>query len=198
MPFTLVEVPDDLQQLKTDVLTLIRKLGTYRKTAIQCCHPIMYACKAIKEHYVVASLENGIWGFAMKSHLVYRDEGQEGFDRFRREKLADETTSIHYIQQLIFENHVGCFPFLDKAVEDYFMGLSYEELKNKKPIKDAFAAEIAGAGVQQAHFQVESGVREFHDKLLQDPTLNPGGKVKSVVSLYRIMDKMSKGNHFQL
>lgn len=204
VPLTEVMIPNDRSRLKKDVFGLIESLGTTRKTVIQCLHPLIYAIPEITERYVVIGLERGRpWGLNQKGTMAgYK--GLEAFNEYRKFAIDEQKrNSIHYIVNMINENHICVRPYDDDDVNEWFMARGYKELNHphaKQPILDEFSEEIARCEVKLKHasYQVESKLREFHDLLLEDEEINPNMEYKSVVGVYNNIRKLidKKNNLF--
>lgn len=196
VPLTEVVIPNELCRLREDVFWLIDILGTTRKTVIQCAHPLLYALPEIDEEYVIIGLERGRpWGLNQKGTTAgYK--GLEAFNEYRNFAIEEQKrNSIHYIVNMINEEHICVRPYDDDDVNDWFMARNYKELNSphaKQPILDEFAEEIARCKVKLKHasYQVESKLREFHDLLLEDRELNPNRQYKSVVGVYNNIQKL--------
>lgn len=201
VPLTEVKIPNDYCRLKEDVFWLIEVLKTTRKTVIQCIHPLLYALPEIDEEYVIIGLERGRpWGLNQKGTTAgYK--GLEAFNEYRNFAIEEQKrNSIHYIVNMINENHICVRPYDDDDVNDWFMARTYKELNSphaKQPILDEFEKEHKACvlTLKHASYQVESGIREFHDLLLDDAELNPNHQYKSVVGVYNNIQKLlNKGD----
>ncbi len=196
VPLTEVKIPNDYGRLKEDVFWLIEVLKTTRKTVIQCIHPLLYALPEIDEEYVIIGLERGRpWGLNQKGTTAgYK--GLEAFNEYRNFAIEEQKrNSIHYIVNMINENHICVRPYDDDDVNNWFMARTYKELNSphaKQPILDEFAKEHKACvlTLKHASYQVESGIREFHDLLLDDAELNPNHQYKSVVGVYNNIQKL--------
>lgn len=196
VPLTEVKIPNDYVRLKEDVFWLIEALKTTRKTVIQCTYPLLYALPEIDEEYVIIGLERGRpWGLNQKGTTAgYR--GLEAFNEYRNFAIEEQKrNSIHYIVNMINENHICVRPYDDDDVNDWFMARTYKELNSphaKQPILDEFAKEHKACvlTLKHASYQVESGLREFHNLLLDDAELNPNHQYKSVVGVYNHIQKL--------
>ena len=197
VPLTEVMISNSYEGLKKDVYTLIEKLGTTRKTVIQCLHPMLHTIPLIKEKYVIAGIQRGRpWGLNQKGTMAgYK--GLEAFNEYRLSAIeAQKKGADNYITMLVNETHVCVKPYDDDAVDAWFMTREYKELNSphaKQPIIDEFSEELAKCEdrLKHASYQVESGIREFHDLLLKDPILNPNNEYKSVVGVYNNMQKLN-------
>lgn len=198
---TEVKIPNDYGRLKEDVFWLIEALKTTRKTVIQCAHPLLYALPEIDEEYVIIGLERGRpWGLNQKGTTAgYK--GLKAFNEYRNFAIEEQKrNSIHYIVNMINENHICIRPYDDDDVNDWFMARTYKELNSphaKQPILDEFAKEHKACvlTLKHASYQVESGLREFHNLLLDDAELNPNHQYKSVVGVYNNIQKLlNKGD----
>lgn len=200
VPFTEVKIPNDYEKLKEDVFFLINKLDTTRKTVIQCTHPLLYALPLIDEKHVIIGLERGRpWGLNQKGTTAgYK--GLDAFNEYREFAIKEQKrNSIHYIVNMINEGHTCVRPYDDDDVNEWFMERGYKELNYphaKQPILDEFFEEIAMCEkrLKHASYQVESGIREYHDQLLKDPLLNPNNEYKSVVGVYNNMRRLITPN----
>lgn len=201
VPLTEVKIPNDYGRLKEDVFWIIDALKTTRKTVIQCVHPLLYALPLIKEEYVVIGLERGRpWGLNQKGTTA----GYKGLEEFNKYRLfaieEQKRNSIHYIVNMINKSHTCVRPYDDDNVNDWFMARTYKELNSphaKQPILDEFAKEHKACvlTLKHASYQVESGLREFHNLLLDDAELNPNHQYKSVVGVYNNIQKLlNKGD----
>lgn len=201
VPLTEVKIPSDYGRLKEDVFWIIDALKTTRKTVIQCVHPLLYALPLIKEECVVIGLERGRpWGLNQKGTTA----GYKGLEEFNKYRLfaieEQKRNSIHYIVNMINKGHVCVRPYDDDDVNDWFMARTYKELNSphaKQPILDEFAKEHKACvlTLKHASYQVESGLREFHNLLLDDAELNPNHQYKSVVGVYNNIQKLlNKGD----
>lgn len=59
----------------------------------------------------------------------------------------------------------------------------------KAPILHAFSDYyVRGTYVRHpSSYEVNSGICKFHDELLKQPHLNPDGKTKAIISIYRMI-----------
>lgn len=196
VPLTEVVIPNELCRLREDVFWLIDILGTTRKTVVQCAHPLLYTLPEIDEEYVVIGLERGRpWGLNQKGTTAgYK--GLEAFNEYRNFAIEEQKrNSIHYIVNMINEEHICVRPYDDDDVNDWFMARTYKELNQphaKQPILDEFAEEASRCEIKLKHasYQVESKLREYHDLLLEDRELNPNHEYKSVVGVYNNIQKL--------
>ena len=196
VPLTEVKISNDYGRLKEDVFWLIESLKTTRKTVIQCIHPLLYALPEIDEEYVIIGLERGRpWGLNQKGTMAgYK--GLEAFNEYLNFAIEEQKrNSIHYIVNMINENHICVRPYDDDDVNDWFMARTYKELNSphaKQPILDEFEKEHKACALTLKHasYQVESGLREFHNLLLDDAELNPNHQYKSVVGVYNNIQKL--------
>lgn len=193
---TEVEVPNSYEVLKKDAFNLVDTLKTTKKTVIQCLHPMFYTIPLIKEKYVIAGIQRGRpWGLNQKGTMAgYK--GLDAFNEYRNYAISVQNNNADgYITRLINENHICVKPYDDDDVNDWFMARTYKELNSphaKQPIIDEFAKELSRCKdkLKHASYQVESGIREFHNLLLEDNELNPNHQYKSVVGVYNNIQKL--------
>ena len=185
-----VELPNDIESLKRDVYDIIRKTHCARKTVVQCMQPIYYTLDKIKERNVMIGLERGqIWGLNRKGSIAGR-KGLEAFNEYRKKQLEDDQfNSTHYICEEISKKHNLIRLYDDDDVYNWFMSKDYNTLNYPKPkqiIIDEYKDILAQMVCQpkKVNYQIESGIRELHESLLQDKQLNPNNVHKAVVGIY--------------
>lgn len=204
VPLTKVIIDIDKEKLIADVKAIIRDWKTSRKTVIQCLHPLYYTIPQIKEIKIVSGLEKGnIWGDT-KNGAISASKGDEEFNEYRlKEVERDKSGSVYYFDKYIEKlNHVSVRPFGDDAIWGWFMDKTYDFLNKPKPkqvILDEFSKEIKKTiQPKTANYQIESGFKKYHDILLDDETLNPNHKYKSVVGIYNQLLKSINNAQIQL
>lgn len=199
-----VELPNDIESLKRDVYEIIKKTRCARKTVVQCMHPIYYALDKIKEPNVMIGLERGgVWGLSKNGSIA----GRKGLDAFReyrkKERENDQFNSTHYICEEISKRHNLIRLYDDDDVYNWFMSKDFHTLNYPKPkqvIIDEYEDWFAQMAMQpkKANYQVESGIREWHQLLLKDKQLNPDNKYKAIVGVYNKILKQINDAQIQL
>ena len=199
-----VELPNDIETLKKDVYDIIKKTRCARKTVVQCMQPIYYTLEKITEHNVMMGLERGeIWGLNRNGRITGM-QGLDAFNEFRKKECEDDQfNSTHYICEEINKKHNLIRLYDDDDVYNWFMSKDYQTLNLPHPkqviideYKDIFAQMVCQP--KKANYQVESGIRELHQLLLQDKQLNPNNKHKAVVGIYNKILKNINDAQIQL
>lgn len=199
-----IAIPNNIQTLKHDVFKIIQDTKCSRKTVVQCMQPIYYTLPQVKEKNVIIGLERGqIWGLNRKG-VIAGLKGYYEFNEYRKKALADDlVNSTFYICSEIKKKHNLIRLYDDDDVYDWFMDKDYKELNYPKPkqiILDEYKFIISKLGMspKKANYQIESGIRQYHELLLDDKTLNPNHKYKSVVGIYNTILKQVNDAQVQL
>lgn len=192
----LIILKPSVDQLEADVRYLIGHLNMFRKTVIQCMHPIKYVVeKAVENGETV--MFNGLnadslYGTSRKICIEGRDT-VENFVRMRKEEAYDPTLSDHIIKRYIEENGIKSIdPYREPEIESFFFDNGWSWFDMNKPKEKAIAYEAFKDYYEKPSFkvyrrsssyQIESKLREYHDLLL-DTKLNTGDW-KIVTPIYR-------------
>lgn len=185
--------------LLKDVKYIIGKYGVKKKTQVQCIHPFIYVVKEVKEDIVLSGLcADDVYGTSRKMQEVGRKD-DEAFYKVRLEKHNDiEASSYKYIKD-VFEEVGKSFvaPYKDNAIlVNYLLSKGFDELhkpKLKGLTYGCYKAEIDAYKLYRRNsgLQVNSGIREWHDELLNMPINSKG--YKSVVGIYNTIYKSIRG-----
>lgn len=190
-------VPKDYESLKSTTFDIIQEWGTPRKTVVQCLHPLYYTIPKITETKIISGLEKGnLWGDT-KNGAIAGSKSKDEFDRYRlneaeRDNLGSTTFFDKYLQR---EGHESIRPFGESCVFDWFLKYDWFEL-NKPHHKNAIfedykeEIELLNQAPKTANYQIESGIKDFHNLLLEDEELNPNHRYKSVVGVYNNIQKL--------
>lgn len=192
----LIILKPDVAQLEKDVRYLIGHLGLWRKTVIQCMHPIMYVverAKELGEKVIFNGLNaDSLYGTSRKICIEGRDT-PENFRAMRIEEAYDPTLSDHIIKKYIEENGIKSIdPYREEEIESFFFDNGWSWFDMNKPKEKAIAFEAFKDYYEKPSFkvyrrsssyQIEAKLREYHDLLLDTP-LNTGNW-KIVIPIYR-------------
>jgi asparagine synthetase B (glutamine-hydrolysing) len=189
----IIEIEPDVVQLEKDVRYLIGHLRMFRKTVIQCMHPIMYVVPQVKEKVIFNGLNaDSLYGTSRKICIEGRDS-VEKFVAMRKEESYDPTLSDHIIKAYIEEHGIKCIdPYREPEIEDLFFNNGFSWFDMNKP-KEKMIAYLAFQDYYEngslkiyrrsSSYQIEAKLREYHDLLL-DTDLNTG-KWKVVGPIYK-------------
>jgi asparagine synthetase B (glutamine-hydrolysing) len=172
----LVEVridSSDIQTLITDVHTIIKRFGVYKKTAVQCIHPILYTAPIIQEHYVLTGLGAGD-AYGTGRDMIRYKGCRDTFDAVREERLLDMCSGSYiYIKELIESyGKIMITPYKqDNDIMQYLLSLTYVEMHSPKQKYQTYKGyqEIMDKYKlyrREGSFQCVSRIREWHELLL--------------------------------
>lgn len=187
----IIEIKKDIDQLQKDVKYIIKTFNVTRKTNVQCTYPFLYVLPYIKEKYVVSGLcADDLYGTA-KSVIIKCSKDKSKFDETRRKIFNNPYSSAYQpIKELIENIHNKKFvtPYRSPEIIEYFMRFSWEELnkpKQKQIALDAFNDYFSKQKIyrKNSNFQVGSGIREWHNELL-NTELNKNNR-KRVDEIYK-------------
>lgn len=191
LPHKIITIAQDVEALQKDVTFIVKELPVDRKTNVQCTYPFLHIMPHVKEKNVVSGLcADDLYGTS-KSVAIKCSKNKAAFDDMRRKKFASEYSSAYLpIKTLVekFYNKKFIAPYRNEKVIEYFMSFSWEELnrpKQKQIAVDAFSSYFNELDVyrRNCNLQVGSGVREFHNKLIDAP-INKNNR-KRVDEIYK-------------
>lgn len=191
LELVVVRIPRDVDVLTADVESLIRELGTSRKTAVQCCHPIAYLADRISEDGFDRAFvgTGGVVEDNRKCAVILHREGEEAARAYRRSQLLDtEGSATWHMHATARRRGVRLVePYSTQPHADHALSLNVAEInrpKQKGIALRAFPEFWRGRPWYRKNqpLQCASRLREFHDVLLKTP-LNRGGH-RSVVGVY--------------
>jgi hypothetical protein len=183
----------DRGSLRTGVDRLARIIKPPRRKAhMQCSHPIMHmasdaAARGFKQILVGTG---GVVKDNRKCSVILHQEGEAAARTYRRSELWKDTDSSHSMRAVAVAHGCSMFePYKQTDFAEYGLSLDVAEINRPHQKGVAFRAfpEFWKKGRwrrQNGPLQIVSGVREWHDTLLRDPKLNPGGRFKAVVAIY--------------
>jgi len=170
-------------ELAADVAPLVKRMGSARKTHVECTWPFTWMAPAIEERQVFTGMSaDDLWGSA--AYMIIRFSKDRGvFEAHRREIMADETTGGWSFVRDEFTRAGKSLmaPFRGHDVMEWFFQRDYSELnkpKQKNPAHDGFAdyySQAKGVYRRQSNLQVGSGIREYMARMLDDPVVNAKG-----------------------
>lgn len=205
LELTEIIIPRTIEELVRVTKDIIKTFGTSRKTVVQCLFPMWYTIPKITEKKVVSGLEKGnLWGDT-KNGAIAACKGFDAFNEYRKkEVLKDEKGSVAFYEKYLeMCGKTSIRPYGDDDIWLWFMGHTYDSLnkpKTKQPIRDAYSLEINATkmALHTANYQIESGIKQYHDEFLTMPNYNPNGKYKSVVGVYNNILKEIQNGGIQL
>lgn len=188
VPLKEIVVPYSINKLQEDTIRIIKEFKTARKTAVQCIHPFLYIIPEVKENTIVSGLyADDLYGTSRKGNIIGRKNKRE-FDIFRLHSLSQENYSCVYIRKAVEKSGKKLVtPFKGGALQEYLMGLSWEQMNTPVAKYIAVSAfnDYYGRNAwyrKNSNLQVNSGIREYHELLLKTP-LNKRNS-ENVVGIY--------------
>ncbi|WP_323731922.1 asparagine synthase-related protein [Clostridium sp.] len=190
LDLTEIKIDTHVVNLESDIELIIKTFKTQRKTAIQCIHPFLYVIPKVREKYILTGLcADDLYGTARSMAKLGND--YKKFDETRLKRLKDETASSYcYIKRIAEEqDKILLVPYKEnQEIISYMLGLNYKEMNSPKQknimyedYKDIL--EEYKLYRRNSNLQCDSKIREWHDTLLQDKTINSKNN-KSIVAIY--------------
>jgi len=197
LKLTVVEVQPE--NLLSDVKELISFLPQVSKAAIQCGHPMKYLTQQIRDDGFLGALCGtvGIVEDNKKINLILSKTGEEGAREYRRKLFLKAGLGGTAGMRLVAK-HYGIDlvePFRNQNLIDYQLSLDMADLnfpRQKGIALRAFPSFFSEANWRRnSPHQINSGIRELHDTLLTDPTLNTRQN-KAVIAVYNNLRKKQR------
>lgn len=188
IPLKEIVIPYSIERLKEDTIKIITEYKTSKKTAVQCLHPFIYIMPSVKEKDIVSGLyADDLYGTSRKGSIIGRKSKKE-FDAYRKRQISQKDYSCVYIKECAKRNGKNLItPFVGGFTEKYLLSLDWKEMNESRPKMIAVKAfedyykENAWYR-RNSNLQVNSGIREYHDLLL-NTDLNKRNN-KSVTGIY--------------
>ncbi len=199
LEYTEVVIPNDIEQLKTDVRYIIEKFKVKKKTQVQCIYPFLYIVNYVKEDIVLCGVcADTLYGSSRKMSELAR-KSEEEFAKKRKELHENpDTASYSFTRDIFVENgKIFVAPYKDnRELIDYFYSKTHKELnspKQKNVAYEEYKKEIVEHKLyrKKSSMQVDAKIREWHDKLLETD-LNVKGW-KAIVGIYNHIYKQIFG-----
>jgi len=191
----IIEIPDDIERLQEDVKYIVKELPVDRKTNIQCVFPFLYVLPNIIESVVVSGLcADDLFGTA-KSVAIKSAKDKNVFDAIRKRTLSSLNSSAYLPIKTLVEDICKkkfVVPYRNEELIEYMLQFSWADLnkpKQKQLSLDAFSKYFAKQDIyrKNSNLQVGSGIREYHNKLINTP-LNIYGRNR-VDEIYKDVKK---------
>lgn len=204
--FIPVKIIPTIENLKKDVNKII-EMGTTRKTFIQCMQPFLYMVPELAKrgyHHAYWGMASGdLVGDSREAHFAHHRSVKEwnekrrfAADIYHKNKL---NTSDGWINDRLekYYHFTAIDPYWNHDLREYILSKTFEELhrpKNKWLYVEAFP-EFWGKNEfwyrRHSNLQINSGIREWHDKLLDLPEYKML-QSKSVKKIYNYIGNKSE------
>lgn len=181
-----VSIPREEKQLLGDIQQVLSITGSTLKTHVQCSHPFLHMAKALQERGHQTALMgmslDDLWGSGREMSFVLHKKGEEAFREARRKEIQDHTHSDFSVMKVTRHHHVTTRdPFRESSdLIRFMLTLTYREMH--KPYTKALAVNAFRSFWDQGKWyraqdslQVVSGLKLWHETLLQNPAVNPTG-----------------------
>lgn len=192
------QIPRTEDALVADVREIIRITGKTWKTHVQCSQPFLYLASEIKSTGADAALmgmaAGSLWGDNREAQFGRGRSGDAGFRDYRRFCHRHPDNSENSVKTVAAANGVELRdPYLYEPLAQFLIECSHDEMHRPKQKYLAVAAfaEFWTQGAwyrRNSNLQIESGLRAFHDTLLQSP-LNEKLRAKSVAAIYGAIER---------
>lgn len=183
--------------LVADVKEIIDLLPSVSKSAIQCGYPMRYLAQRISgdgRHEVLCGVV-GIVEDNKKVHLVLREKGEDGARQYRREVANKNglggTEGMRLVSRKYGVELIE--PYREKNLLQFQLSLDMADLNF--PRQKGIALRAFPKFFEQVKWrrnsphQINSGVRNLHDTLLTDATLNYRNN-RAVIAVYNNLAKL--------
>ena len=193
LEFTCITMPCETNTLVVDVFHIVRDFKVRKKTQIQCIHPFLYIADVVSENIILTGLcADDLYGSSRKMQELGRKDSRLFYEK-RLEKHQDLTSSSYIFIKELFESKGKTFiaPYKDSEdLVEFILSKDLHELhspKQKNVMYQDYKLELDKYSLyrRNSNLQVNSGLREFHDKLL-NTELNVCN-YKSVTGIYNTM-----------
>lgn len=207
--WNLIQVPDDMDTAKKALRVLAKKFACRRKRDFETGYPALFAYRHIAKHsdskyvlhglcadtYFVLSRRANIEGIAGKNsdydkYLAYRKMMFDPLHKHGHAALNEKYSPSAMYQHLLLSRHYGLqmlCPFEDKRCGDFFFPYTWLELnqpRQKHHLAELYPKYTKLCGHRNhRNYQIEAGIPEFMQKLVNDPEWNKHG-YKSASGIY--------------
>lgn len=199
LKYTEVVIKENIENLASDVFYIIKEFKVKKKTQVQCIYPFIHMVNIIQEDIVISGLcADDLYGTSRKMQVLGRKSELE-FNKKRVEINSNEQSSSYiYIKKLFnMYNKEFIAPYKDNIdLINFMLNKSFKELhspKQKNVMYENYKKELETYKLyrRNSNLQVNSKVREFHDRLLSTD-LNKNN-YKSIVGIYNTIYKYYYG-----
>ena len=193
----IIEIKRDIEQLKQDVIYIVKTFDVTRKTNVQCTYPFVHVLPNIKEKYVVSGLcADDLYGTS-KSMSIKCAKDKNVFDEIRNKIFSNLNSSAYRsIKELTETIHEKKFitPYRDEEIINYMMQFSWSELNKPKQKQLSYSSYLDYYEKQKIYrkntnLQVGSKIREWHSELV-NTDFNKNNR-KRVDEIYKDLAKES-------
>lgn len=201
LTLTEVRIPDLLPQLLQDVRRVIRLTGNPRKTAVQCCHAMLYLVPAVqaKDYKAAITGTGGIVDDNRKAQILAADyaANADELEAQRRSGLlgGDPSSATETMKRCVESLGLRLIePFSMEPLAEVALSIPFPEMNG--PVQKGIACRAFPGFFRtredgkpgrfhrkNVSLQVAGGLREHHDRLLEMP-INAGLKAQRVVAIY--------------
>lgn len=178
-------LPSNVDTLKSDIKTMVRKYDCAKKTDFECFWPYMYLMKQVEESVLASGMAaDGHFAISKKAMIHFKDDVQtfrgNYFSKPNRCQLLQRKKLAEELNLKLFD------PYLSDEMIAYLYDSSWNECNKphqKMPIRQAFDYEKYVKIYPHTNFQLgDSGISKHFEKLL-DTNWNINN-YKSVTGIY--------------
>lgn len=197
LKLSLVEIPNDFDQLIADIKSVITICKRTTKAHIQCAHPWLYLSNACKkdghDSAMIGMSADGLYGTNRNGAIIYKTKGEDAFREFRFEKDNDYLASDASVFKV--SSHFGIKLwdlYAQYTMSKFLLSLTHDQMH--KPIQKSIAIDAfpdfwkRGNWIRKnSPLQIESGLRDLHDKIIKSDFNKR--ESKTVVGVYNDIAK---------
>lgn len=188
-----VHVPSGIAAVERDIREAIRLMGRKPlKTHVQCGIPFMHLARAARSDGFCKALSgitaDDVLGTSKNAFIARSKGGEEAYAEHRKKDAENPSNSYFSCARIASACGVEIVaPYKNEALREAVLGMTFDELhkpRKKSALLKAFPEFWAQGSWYRPNknLQIVSGLRDYHDRLLQSP-LNRGGH-KSVAGIY--------------
>ena len=190
---TVVHVPSGLEAVERDVREAVRLIGRKPlKTHVQCGIPFMHLARAARSDgfskAVSGITADDILGTSKNAVIARAKGGEKAYAEHRRKDAENPNNSFFSCARIASACGIEvAAPYKNEALREAVLGMTFDELhkpRKKSALLKAFPEFWAQGSWYRPNknLQIVSGLRDYHDRLLQSP-LNRRSH-KSVAGIY--------------
>lgn len=197
VPLTVLSIPRTEDTLLADIREVIQLTGATRRTHVQTAQPFLRIARAVAadghDALLAGVLADDLYGTGREAQFALRRGGESEARAYREQAFRGEGNSVHSIERATRAGGVRLLlPYRDDRLAALLLATDLRDLH--RPIQKHIAVaafpdfwHADGWYRRNSSLQVDSGVRAWHDTLLDSP-LNTRG-VRDVAALYRDLAK---------
>lgn len=188
--YDLIEIPIPRENIKQDILYLIKNYNCKTKVSIETNLHMLYTFPKIKEKVITSGLFSGtLLGTAKYEVIAYRND-PVGFNENRIKVFNTyDNYDLGFLKQFGKEYDIDIsIPYWNKDILDFMLQFSHEYLNKpfqKWIIINGFKDKFKETGIRKERpYQIASGMKRYCETLLDDKEFNFNNRTR-MLDVYR-------------